>query len=60
MQHLLGLASLENEYKAILQSKSLFRYYFKHRVSQEQLQAFYRLETFPDIERTLKTLEFYE
>ncbi|ASQ47356.1 tRNA dihydrouridine synthase [Legionella clemsonensis] len=60
MQHLLGLARLENDYKAMLQSKSLFRYYFKNRVTQQQLQAFYRLETLFDIECTLKTLKLTE
>lgn len=60
MQHLLGLARLENDYKAVLQSKSLFRYYFKHKVSQEQLQAFYKLSTLSDIESSLKIMEFIE
>jgi tRNA-dihydrouridine synthase B len=53
LQHLQGLASLEGEYKAVLQSKSLVRYYFPNQLDAEQMQAFYRLETLKDIEREL-------
>ncbi|MBA3537521.1 MAG: tRNA-dihydrouridine synthase family protein [Tatlockia sp.] len=54
LQHLQGLASLEGEYKAVLQSKSLVRYYFPNQLDVNQLQAFYRLKTLKDIESELK------
>lgn len=57
LQHLHQLAALENEFKAVLQSKSLFRYYFKPWVTQEQLQTFYALNTLAEIEFYLSTLE---
>lgn len=53
MQHLQGLASLEGEFKAVLQSKSLVRYYFRNQFTAEALQVFYRLETLKDIENQL-------
>ncbi len=53
IQHLQGLASLENEYKAILQSKSLLRYYFRGTLSEEQSNGFYQLSTITDIENYL-------
>ncbi|ARG96324.1 tRNA dihydrouridine synthase [Legionella micdadei] len=54
MQHLQGLAALENEYRALLQSKSLIRYYFKNQLSTKQLHAFYQLNEFDQIEGWLK------
>lgn len=53
MTHLQGLAQLETEYQAILQSKSLVRYYFKERISAEGLQAFYALNTLSEISDAL-------
>lgn len=58
MQHLHNLAKLENDYKAVLQSRALLRYYFKAQLSQPELQIFYRLEHLNDIERELKKLPF--
>lgn len=49
LNHLEGLASLEDEYKAVLQSKSLIRYYFRGEFSEEQLNGFYRLNSLGDI-----------
>lgn len=49
MAHLEGLSILENEYQAILQSKSLVRYYFKNELIDNQLQEYYRLQTLNDI-----------
>lgn len=49
MQHLAGLAALEDEYKAVLQSKSLIRYYFKRYLTPEQLNAFYKLSSLTQI-----------
>ncbi len=50
MSHLEGLASLEDEFKAVLQSKSLVRYYFRNQLSMEQLQVFYEQRSLVDIE----------
>ena len=48
--HLQGLAVLESEYQAVLQSKSLVRYYFNDIFSSEQLQQFYALRSLSEIE----------
>lgn len=53
LQHLQGLASLEGEYKAVLQAKALVRYYFPNQLDVKLLQAFYKLETLKDIESAL-------
>lgn len=55
MRHLDGLATLENEYKAVLQSKSLVRYYFTNQVDLAFLQQFYKLSSLQSIESSLKT-----
>ena len=44
IRHLEGLARLESEHKAMLQSKSLVRYYFRDVLSDAQLQVFYALD----------------
>ncbi|MCW8409203.1 tRNA-dihydrouridine synthase family protein [Legionella sp. PATHC035] len=49
MYHLQGLAALENEYKAILQSKSLVRYYFRSMFDASLLQRFYQLDSLEKI-----------
>ncbi len=51
MQHLNGLAALESNYQALLQSKSLIRYYFKDApfFSTNFLQEFYTLESLEDV-----------
>lgn len=53
MAHLQGLASLEGEFKAVLQSKSLIRYYFRNQLNDEGLQAFYKLATLKEIKNQL-------
>lgn len=53
MAHLEGLNTLENEYKAILQSKSLIRYYFKPRLTEQQLNQFYNLKSLIEIKMFL-------
>lgn len=53
MTHLHALASLENEFKAVLQSRSLIRYYFKHHFSSAELQEFYSLTALKNIESAL-------
>ncbi|KTD34080.1 nitrogen regulation protein [Legionella nautarum] len=55
IQHLQGLADLENEYKALLQSKSLVRYYFRNQLNANQLQVFYRLDQLEQIEPWLRS-----
>lgn len=52
--HLNKLAQLECEYKAILQSKSLIRYYFQDRISQTLLASFYNLSTIDAIQHFLE------
>ncbi|HAT6957392.1 TPA: tRNA-dihydrouridine synthase family protein [Legionella pneumophila] len=49
MLHLEGLSRLENEHKAVLQSKSLVRYYFKKQLNEQQLQQFYQLDSLMEI-----------
>ncbi len=51
IEHLQGLAVLENDHQAMLQSKSLVRYYFGHVLSTEQLQRFYTLQRLGEIEQ---------
>ncbi|WED42761.1 tRNA-dihydrouridine synthase family protein [Legionella cardiaca] len=57
MNHLMGLAKLEDDFKAMLQSKSLFRYYFKNRINTQQLQEFYALRNLNDIENHVTALD---
>jgi len=56
MKHLEGLASLESEFKAVLQSKSLVRYYFKTSLNPEILVSFYQLKSLNEIEKLLLTI----
>ena len=53
LSHLQGLAQLENEYKAVLQSKTLVRYYFGMALNEEQLQVFYGLSNLHEIAKVL-------
>ncbi|WP_298622241.1 tRNA-dihydrouridine synthase [uncultured Legionella sp.] len=54
MAHLEGLSALENEHKAILQSKSLLRYYFRSRLMEHQLKQFYNLKSLKEIKDFLE------
>ena len=54
MTHLKDLANLENEYQAVLQSKSLVRYYFRNELNPIFLQRFYNLANIQEIELALK------
>lgn len=56
--HLQGLAELESEHQAILQSKSLVRYYFKQRIHADFLQEFYSLKTLNEISEALAFLHY--
>ncbi len=53
IEHLEGLSHLENEYKAILQSKSLIRYYFRTQYTEQQLNQFYSLKSLLEIKTFL-------
>lgn len=53
MSHLQGLAQLQNDYRAVLQSKTLVRYYFKPWLTSEQLLGYYDLDSFIKIEEYL-------
>jgi tRNA-dihydrouridine synthase B len=54
MRHIQGLAVLQNEHRAVLQSKTLVRYYFKPWIPREQLSAYYDLDSFSEIEHYLR------
>lgn len=54
MSHLQGLAVLENEHQAVLQSKSLVRYYFRNQVGDDFLKRYYTLESLCEIEKALR------
>ncbi|KTD66274.1 tRNA dihydrouridine synthase [Legionella spiritensis] len=53
LQHLHGLAALENEHRAVLQSKSLVRYYFREQRQSAFLSHFYTLKSLRGIEQAL-------
>lgn len=53
MTHLQGLADLESEHQAVLQSKSLIRYYFGKQLDNAFLQNYYTLSSLASIERSL-------
>ncbi|MCW8470313.1 tRNA-dihydrouridine synthase family protein [Fluoribacter gormanii] len=55
MTHLQGLAALEDEYKAVLQSKSLVRYYFGKLLDESSLNRFYRLDSLGSIHCFLRS-----
>lgn len=57
MAHLQGLERLQNEHQAILQSKTLVKYYFRPWLAREQLQTYYPLDSFAKIEQYLCALE---
>ncbi len=50
-EHLQGLSRLESEHQAVLQSKTLVRYYFKSTLSAQQLQSYYALNGLNQIEQ---------
>ena len=56
IDHLQGLARLENEHQAILQSKSLVRYYFGKAITEQQLRAFYALNNLNEIEKYCRSM----
>lgn len=49
LEHLEELAILENEFKAVLQSKSLFKYYFRPYCDVKTLPQFYEQNTLAEI-----------
>lgn len=58
IRHLEGLACLESEHKAMLQSKSLVRYYFRDVLSDAQLQIFYALDNMDSIHDYVKLIAY--
>tara|TARA_Y100001968_G_C19451604_1_gene769044 strand:- start:6766 stop:7728 length:963 start_codon:yes stop_codon:yes gene_type:complete len=54
LEHLEHLAALESSHKAVLQSKSLVKYYFRECFSADRLQAFYQLTTLKGITEWLR------
>ena len=54
MTHIQGIAGLQNEYRAVLQSKTLVRYYFKPWIMREQLIGYYELDSFVGIAQYLR------
>lgn len=56
LEHLLYLGKLESEYQAVLQSRKFIRYYFRERLSALQLERFYTLTTFNEIQHHLLQL----
>jgi hypothetical protein len=55
MKQLQGLAVLEDEYKAVLHSKSLVRYYFGAVLDASLLSHFYQLTSLEQINIFLRT-----
>ncbi|MGQ3892484.1 tRNA dihydrouridine synthase [Legionella sp. CNM-4043-24] len=53
--HLQDLAELESEHQAVLQSKSLLRYYFRHELQPSALQEIYQVTALDDLESLIKT-----
>ncbi|MGC1183355.1 tRNA dihydrouridine synthase [Legionella sp.] len=56
LTHLYGLATLEDEYKAVLQSKSLIRYYFGSLLDKSLLARFYKLDSLVGIEHFISNI----
>lgn len=54
MTHLYDLATLEDEYKAVLQSKSLVRYYFGKILDASLLSQFYQLHSLTQIQQFMQ------
>lgn len=55
MTHLQGLTVLENEYQAVLQSRSLVRYYFKELYTQAFMAGFCQMSNLKEIEQSIST-----
>ena len=55
-QHLHALAALENEHQAILQSKSLVRYYFRNNLNTAQLEHFLAMQQLSELDNWLLKL----
>ncbi len=54
MQHVSALSKLENEFKAILQSRSLLRYYFRAEFRTEKWSNFYQQKSLKDLKECFK------
>lgn len=58
MQHVQDLAQLESAYQAVMQSKSLIRYYFPHLSDTQTLKTFYTLTSIDEIAHYLHHSDF--
>lgn len=56
LEHLEGLATLENSFKAVLQSKSLFKYYFRTYCDVKSYPQFYQQNSLNEIAQFLEVL----
>lgn len=57
LEHLEGLAKLENEFQALLQSRSLFRYYFDKTIDKLYLNQFYQLKNLDEVHHFLNAFD---
>lgn len=57
LEHLEGLAKLENEFQALLQSRSLFRYYFGKTIDKLYLNQFYQLKNLDEVHHFLNAFD---
>jgi tRNA-dihydrouridine synthase B len=55
IQHVCDLRELESEYQAVMQSKTLIRYYFRNRIDAMQLKTFYKLTSVDEIASYLRS-----
>ena len=55
-KHLEGLKDLEDEHRAVLQSRKLFRYYFRGQFSDEAYRLYCAIPSLEKIDSFLKTL----
>ena len=55
LQHIDDLSQLESDYQALMQSKTLVRYYFRHILDSEQLKVFYTLMSLEDMTQYLRS-----
>ena len=53
IMHLEGLAKLENEFKALLQARSLIKYYFRPYREQIDFKCFYKLQRINELQQYL-------
>lgn len=50
IEHIRGIAVLENEHQALLQSRKLVKYYFRQYISESFLERFYRISNMDELQ----------